>query len=137
MVMIIEALYVFSAALIKISILLFYRRLVAGTVSRTFVWAVYATIFSVVAYVITFETTLMSGCRPINAFWNEVDPFWRELNVGKYFCLDEVSTLYGANITSIVQDFLACGMPLLLFWKLQLPIRQKILLGGIFGVGFL
>jgi hypothetical protein len=135
--MIVEALYVISAASIKISILLFHRRLVAGAVSRPFIWAVRATIFTVVAYVITFETTLIFGCRPTNAFWNEVNPFWRGENEGKYFCLDEVSTLYGANITSIVQDFLACGMPLLLFWKLQLPIRQKILLGTIFGVGFL
>jgi hypothetical protein len=135
--MIIEALYVVSTGLIKISVLLFYRRLVAGTISRLFVWAVHACIFSVVAYMITFETTLIFGCRPTNAFWNEVNPFWRGQNAGKFFCLDEVATLYGANVTSIVQDFLSCGMPLLLFWKLQLPIRQKIALGAIFGVGFL
>jgi hypothetical protein len=36
-----------------------------------------------------------------------------------------------------VQDFLTFLMPLLLFRQLQLPIRQKILLGFIFGIGFL
>src|SRR5258708_7327115 len=137
MVMAIEALYVLSTGLVKISILLFYRRLVAGSVSKLFKWAVRACIFSVIAYIITFETTLILGCRPIYAFWNEVNPIWRGLNKGKYFCLDEVSTLYGANITIILQDFLTFLMPLLLFQKLQLPFRQKVLLGAIFGVGFL
>jgi hypothetical protein len=123
--------------LTKISILLFYRRLVSGSVSNAFVWAVRVSIFSVAAYIITFETTLTFGCRPINAYWNEVNPVWRTLNENKYFCLDEVATLYSANITSIVQDFLTFLMPLLLFWNLQLPIRQKVVLGAIFGVGFL
>jgi hypothetical protein len=121
----------------KISILLFYRRLVAGSVSKRFVWVIRFCIFSVVAYIITFETTLLFGCRPMNAFWNEVNPIWRSLNEGKYFCLDEVATLYGANITSIVQDFLTFLIPLALFWNLKLPIRQKVILGLVFGVGFL
>jgi hypothetical protein len=135
--MVIETLYVLSTGLVKVSILLFYRRLVAGTVSRLFKWTVRVCIFSVIAYIITFETTLILGCRPINAFWNEVNPSWRSLNKDKYFCLDEVATLYAANITSILQDFLTFLMPLLLFQKLQLPSRQKILLGAIFGIGFL
>lgn len=135
--MAIEALYVFSTGLTKISILLFYRRLVVGSVSHTFVWAVRAIIFSVVAYMITFEITLISGCKPIYAFWDEVNPLWRGFYAGKYKCVDELATLFAANITSIMQDFLTFSMPLLLFWKLQLPIRQNVILGAIFGVGFL
>jgi hypothetical protein len=136
-VLALEALYVFSTGLIKISILLFYRRLVSGSVSPAFVWAIRAAIFSVVAYIITFEITLTVGCRPINAFWNEVNPIWRALNENKYYCLNELDTLYGANITSITQDFLTFLLPLLLFRKLQIPFRQKVVLGCVFGVGFL
>jgi len=117
--MAIEALYVFSTGLTKISILLFYRRLVSGSVSRAFVWTVLTIIVSVMAYIITFELTLIFG-----------------LNADQYFCLDEVVALYCANIISIVQDFLTFLMPLLLFWNLQLPIRQKVVLGCIFSVGF-
>lgn len=133
-VMAIEALYVISTGLTKVSILLFYRRLVSGTFSRVFVWTVRATIFSVFAYMLTFELTLIFGCRPIHAYWDQVNPIWRGLN--EYKCLNEVATLYSANITSIVQDFLTFLMPLLLFWKLQLPVRQKVILGGIFSIGF-
>jgi hypothetical protein len=134
--MAIEALYVFSTGLTKISILLFYRRLVSGSVSRAFVWTILAIVFSVMAYMVTFELTLIFGCRPINAYWNEINPIWRTLNADEYVCLDEVVALYCANIISIVQDFLTFLMPLLLFWKLQLPIRQKAVLGCIFSVGF-
>jgi len=54
-----------------------------------------------------------------------------------YYCYDEPADLLAASAFSIVQDFIACGMPTLLFWKLQLPQKQKIALGAIFGVGFL
>jgi len=132
--MLIEALYLFSTGVIKISILLFYRRLVPSSVSPAFAWATRAIIASVVAYIIAFEAILLFGCRPINAFWNQVDPAWKKAN--KYQCPDELSVLFAANTTSIVQDFLAFLMPLLLFRKLQLPFRQKIILQAIFGIGF-
>jgi len=72
----------------------------------------------------------------MDAYWNEIDPGWRTLNANKYVCLDEVKALYAANIISILQDFLTFLMPLLLFTTLKLPIRQKVVLGCIFGVGF-
>lgn len=134
--MAIEALYVFSTGTTKISILLFYRRLVSGSVSPAFVWTVLVIIGSVIAYTITFEFTLIFGCRPFHAYWDEINPIWRTLNSGQYFCLNEVVALYCANILSIIQDFLTFLMPLLLFWNLKLPIRQKVVLGGIFSVGF-
>jgi hypothetical protein len=135
--MAIEATYILATGLTKISILLFYRRLVSGTVSNGFVWAIRVSIFSVAAYILTFENTLVFGCRPINAYWNEVDPIWRTSGDHPYKCLSEVGALYAANITSIVQDFLTFLMPLVLFMKLQLPLRQKVVLSVIFGVGFL
>jgi hypothetical protein len=135
--MALEATYILATGLTKISILLFYRRLVSGSVSRGFVWAIRASIFSVAAYILTFENTLIFGCRPIYAYWNQVDPVWRTTPANTYSCLNEVGALYAANITSIVQDFLTFLMPLVLFSKLQLPIRQKVVLSGIFGIGFL
>ena len=131
-----EAQYVLSTGLTKISILLFYRRLVSGSISRVFYWTVIAIIISVIAYTITFEFTLIFGCQPMNAYWNEVNPIWRALNEGKYHCLNEVVALLCANIISIIQDFLTFLMPLILFWNLRLPIRQKFVLGCIFSVGF-
>jgi len=131
--MVLEALYLTSTATTKISILLFYRRLTAGTVSTGFLYAVYAAITFVALYYIVFMINLFIGCRPIYAFWWQVDPFWDE----KYKCIDEASNLIAAAIVSVIQDFIACGMPTILFWKLHIPKRQKVALGGIFGIGFL
>jgi hypothetical protein len=61
-VMAIEALYMVSTGLTKISILFFYRRLVAGSVSTGFLWLVYISMFSVVAYNVTFLFTIFFNC---------------------------------------------------------------------------
>jgi hypothetical protein len=131
--MALEALYLTSTATTKISILLFYRRLTAGTVSNSFLYLVYAAIAFVALYYVIFTINLFIGCRPMYAFWMQVDPFWG----GKYKCFDEASNLIAASVISVVQDFIACGMPSILFWKLRIPLNQKIALAAIFGVGFL
>jgi hypothetical protein len=79
------------------------------------------------------------GCRPLNAFWNQVDFAWAATHVeGRdYVCFNEPADLLSASAISIVQDFIACFMPSVLFWKLQLPFRQKVALGALFSVGFL
>jgi hypothetical protein len=88
--MAIEALYMVSTGLTKISILLFYRRLAAGSVSRGFLLVVYIAMFSVVAYIVTFLFTIFFNCRPINAMWNQVDLSWVGSHYGKYTCVSEL-----------------------------------------------
>jgi hypothetical protein len=131
--MVLEALYLTSTAATKISILLFYRRLSSGTVSNPFLYSVYAAIAFVALYYVIFMINLYVGCHPIEAFWLQIDPFWH----GKYKCFDEAANLIAAAVISVLQDFLACGMPAILFWKLHIPRKQKIALGAIFGVGIL
>jgi hypothetical protein len=130
-----EALYLISTATTKISILLFYRRLTEGTASRAFLWCVYAAIASVVVYFIVFFTLLFVLCRPLEAFWLQVDLNWEATH--QYHCINEEWDLVSAGIVSVFHDFVACGMPMILFWKLKIPRRQKVALGAIFGVGFL
>jgi hypothetical protein len=126
-----------STATTKVSILLFYRRLAAGTVTSTFLYCVYASIAFVVLYFIVFLTNLFVGCRPLNAYWNQVDLAWSATNQGKYHCYDEALDIVMAGIFSVIQDFIACGLPTILLWKTRVPKRQKIALGVVFGVGFL
>jgi hypothetical protein len=137
--MAIESFYVASTCLTKVSILLFYRRMAAGSVSPIFHWAVRATIVFVIGYGIVFQFTLFLGCHPIDSFWNQVDFGWAKTHkIGRdYHCFNETANVLAASAVSIIHDFLACGMPMLLFWKLQLPMRQKMALAAIFSVGFL
>ncbi|KAF2417516.1 hypothetical protein EJ08DRAFT_80639 [Tothia fuscella] len=137
-VMAIEALYIISTGLTKISILLFYRRITDGAVSKPFRIAVKICIYSVTAYMIIFILTLFLGCHPLNSYWDQVNLLWAATHIeGRdYHCIDEVANLLAASGVSVVQDFISCGMPMVLFWKLQMPARTKYALGAIFGVGF-
>jgi hypothetical protein len=126
-----------STATTKISILLFYRRLTSNTMSSGFLRCVYAAIIFVVLYYVVFSIVLYTACRPFYSFWQQVDPAWNIRNEGKYHCINEEKDLVAAAIVSVIQDFIACGMPSVLLWKLTMPRRQKIALGAIFGVGFL
>ncbi|KAK8172583.1 hypothetical protein BKA80DRAFT_196634, partial [Phyllosticta citrichinensis] len=127
--------YIIATGITKISILCFYRRIASGTVANWFLYATWASIAFVVAYMIAFLGTLFFGCSPISAFWNQVDAEWLVTNDGKWHCINEPGNLLAASSVSIVQDFLACGLPYLLLRKLQMSRRQKIALTAVFGVG--
>jgi hypothetical protein len=135
----IEVFYLVATGFTKVSILLFYRRLTSGTLSTKFHWVVRISIVFVILSTIALMLPLFLGCRPLNAFWNQVDFTWAETHIeGRdYECFDEPADLLSAAAISIVQDFIACFMPSILFWKLQLPFRQKVALGALFAIGFL
>lgn len=132
-----ETLYMASTCTTKISILLFYRRLASGSVSRGFQWALYLAMASVVVYFVIFQTLMFVSCRPLFSYWKLADYIWLSNNKDNFQCLDEGILLVISAIVSAVQDFIACGLPMILFWKLRIPIRQKIALGGIFALGIL
>lgn len=133
----IELLYLASTSTTKISILLFYRRLARGTISTPFMYAVWAAIASVVVYFLYFFTALIFTCNPVETFWKQVDPAWFAQHKGKFKCHGEASNLIASAVVSVVHDFVACGLPAILLWKLQISKNQKLALGGLFGLGLL
>jgi hypothetical protein len=132
----IEITYLISTCTTKISILLFYRRL-GGAVSPKFRWTVYAAIAFVVAYMLTCFINSFVQCRPLSAFWDRGNVFWVAAHQGDWYCVDEAATVVAASVISMVQDFIACLLPLALFARLRISYKQKIALAGIFGIGFL
>jgi hypothetical protein len=133
----IECLYLLSTSTTKISILLFYRRLARGTISTPFMYAVWAAIASVVIYFFYFFIALIFTCNPVEAYWKQVDPIWLSQHKGKFECHGEASNLIASAVISVVHDFVACGLPAILLWKLKISKTQKLALGGLFGVGVL
>lgn len=127
----------------KISILLFYRRLAIGTISNRFIYTIYAAIAFVIAYFITFNLTLFLHCRPFESFWKQSDLKWYFKHKGSdtkkadFICTSESADLIASGIVSILQDFIAVGIPLFLFWKLRVSWRQRLALGVVFGIGIL
>jgi rhodopsin domain-containing protein len=139
MVIILEEFYVVATGLTKVSILCFYRRLAAGSMSKSFIIANHICIAFVVLSTIGWIFPPLLGCQPLNAWWNQVDYVWATTHIkGKdWHCFNEPADLLTASVFSVVQDFIACLMPTILFRRLQLPFRQKVALSALFGIGIL
>ncbi|KAF1951548.1 hypothetical protein CC80DRAFT_424510 [Byssothecium circinans] len=135
LVLAIECLFCVATGLIKISVLLFYRRLSARTVSKTFRWISRITITFVAGYSIAFTLVPIFGCQPISAFWDQTDVV-KLRNGYKYKCFNEGADVVAATIISTAQDLLTAVLPTFMFWHVQIPIRQKIALFGIFAIAY-
>jgi hypothetical protein len=131
----IECIFCVASGLIKVSILLFYRRLSSRVVSKTFRWTTWITIGYIVAYTIALTLAPILGCNPISAFWDRVDTLKR-LQGYEFECFDEGADLFAASIISASQDLLTAILPTFLYWNLQISIRQKAALFGIFAIGY-
>lgn len=134
-VLAIECTFCVASGFIKVSILLFYRRLSSRVVSNTFRWTTWISIGFIVAYSIALTLAPILGCQPISAFWDQVDA--RKILKGyRYTCFDEGADVLVASIISVVQDFITALLPTFLYWNLQVPFRQKVALFGIFAIGY-
>jgi hypothetical protein len=135
-VLAIEVIFCFVSGLIKISILLFFRRLSVRAVSKTFAWATWFSIGFIASSSIAFALVPLLGCRPFSAFWDQADVTKMFSNDYKYTCFNEGIDVFSAAVVSAVQDLLAALLPTFLYWNLRIPVRQKIALFGIFAIGY-
>lgn len=128
--------YLWSTGFIKISILLFYRRL-SVSFNRPFYWAVFAGITYNVLQLVGFSIGLLTLCQPVRAYWLSFDFIWRLQNQGNYHCAYEGWSLTASGIVSIIGDFYAALLPSLLVMRLQMPIRQKFAVALLFAIGYI
>lgn len=128
--------YVGALCAVKVSILLFYRRL-SIRFSSLFLWATWIGIsYNLLGY-ITYSLNIVLQCRPTRAYWLASDPRW----------LSEGHTYTCANIEQIVQplycglsvigDFYTTTLPFCLVYPLQMTRRQKMSLYCLFALGYL
>ncbi|RII11554.1 hypothetical protein CUC08_Gglean005552 [Alternaria sp. MG1] len=130
-----ECIFCVATGLIKVSILLFYRRLSSRAVSKKFVWVTWASIIFIIAYSIALTLAPIFGCQPISAFWDQVNII-KVLQGYEFHCFDEGADVLAASIISAAQDLLTAILPTFLYWNLQIPFRQKLALFGIFAMGY-
>ncbi|KAI7202763.1 hypothetical protein KC352_g18968, partial [Hortaea werneckii] len=91
----------------KISVLLFYRRLVGGTYNRYWMIAVFVAIGFTAAWALAFIIMLFINCSPMEAYWKAFDPTY------------------------------SVALPLLMTRNLKIPGPQKIALNLIFSAALL
>jgi hypothetical protein len=120
--------------LIKVSILSFYRQL-SLRASPTFRWATWISIGFIVVYGIALTLAPILGCQPISAFWDSVNAT-KLLQGYRYHCFDEGAEVTVVSIVSTTQDLVTAILPTLLYWNLQIPLRQKVAIFRIFAIGY-
>ena len=99
-----------------------------------FMRAVHIALAFQVVWFVLFTIVLCLACQPLDAYW-------KRLSITGYTqrhkCTQEGIYWPLSVAISIVTDFIATLLPFWLFWHLNLPIRQKVSLYGIFCLGFL
>lgn len=123
---IVNFLYNTGLTLVKLSVLMFYVR-VFRTV-RTYRIAFWIVGFILVAWCIALNFVSLLACIPIQKGWDSSVP-------GR--CVDRQTAFVGTAIPNILTDFILLILPMPMLWHLQISLRRKISLVGIFTAGYL
>jgi len=129
-----DAAYLFLTTMVKMAILLFYLRLADRSSNKAFIYATYACIGFSAAWCITFTGTLLFTCAPVIAFWEQADSVWTSTH--DYRCANQAPMVMTAAISVVLINFVIAVLPIKLFWKLQMPRKQRYGLIFVFAVGF-
>ncbi|EXK77102.1 hypothetical protein FOQG_18184 [Fusarium oxysporum f. sp. raphani 54005] len=117
--------YNVAMCLVKIGILLQYRRVFAIPILQAFTF--YGLVI-MATWTITIALLNALICVPVAKFWNSTMPG---------HCIDPLTVWYVMAGFNLVTDITVICMPLPVIGSLNLPRRQKIMLLAIFSIGFL
>jgi len=119
----------------KASVLLFYRRLVTGTLAKRWRLAIYFALVFHALYLLGTILAYVLICRPLEAYWMSYDYTWDK----KYTCAQGGALNVLIGVLSIASDIYAVALPFIIlhYYSLDIPRSQKIGLNIIFGMGLL
>jgi hypothetical protein len=132
---IIEFFIVYSTTFTKLSVLLFHRRLVSGTVSKKFKLAIYLAMAFVIASVIIFTVLLILTCNPVDYYWYQYSTKPHNGHCKGYGSQVAGGILQGTF--SVISDFYSVVLPATLLLRIRISRRQRFGLMFIFGLGFM
>lgn len=110
----------------KVSVLLLYLRL---SPAKAFRAVCYLLIFVLVANAFANIMAFFFSCRPFRKEW--------DLSITDGKCIDRPRQSISSGYFNIFMDAILLVLPLPTVWKLQLPLRQKIAVTGVFMTGSL
>ena len=113
----------YTTMLIKLSILLLYKRAFSITSMR---YAIYVVGFFVLSSSISNALSFTFSCTPLARSWNIEIPG---------HCVNQPLVIMLASLFSFFTDFAIYIMPMPVIWRLQLALRRKVELTLVFAVG--
>lgn len=119
-------LYFVDVVATKAAFLFLYYRIFG--VNVWFRRALYLLAFLLVAFLIACPIVAVAGCHPVSYYWNKNQ-------VGS--CINEVDFYRGNGIANVILDFVIFCLPIPMILRLNTTVRQKLIISGIFVLGFL
>ncbi|KAF1991917.1 hypothetical protein K402DRAFT_321609, partial [Aulographum hederae CBS 113979] len=112
-----ELFFFLSSCTAKVSVLLFYRRILSRYHSKVMHWAIRAAIWFTVVYTLVLIIVSSTTCTPVNVSWLEKD-LRVELDNRKVECSFGAAVFLGpiAGTLSVISDFYAVCIP---WWFLR------------------
>ena len=114
--------------IIKLSVILLYRRLFVGRLFNRHSLAPF-TLISLWSLSFFFTTAFQCGTR--------IEYWWTSQVTIRRFCVDTNALNLGFSISDVVTDLMVLATPLPIIWKLQMSTSQKLELMSIFILGLL
>ncbi|KAK4541844.1 hypothetical protein LTR36_007376 [Oleoguttula mirabilis] len=108
----------------KVAVILLYKRIFVGKVFQIVCWGAIGVIIS---WTIASIAATIFQCTPVEAAWNKTIP--------GATCINTTSFWMAYAITNILSDVLVLAMPIPEIFRLQLNLKQKIGLSGLFLLG--
>ncbi|KAF2235040.1 hypothetical protein EV356DRAFT_134050 [Viridothelium virens] len=130
----IEAAYIFvllsylALGFTKLSILFFYRRIFRGKVFNIVTWIV---ITVVTLWMLVFSLTWLFSCG------NHPRVLWTQFSVINSRCINIFNQMVAGAVVDWVLDITVLVLPCAMVWQLQMPLRQKFYVMGIFLTGII
>lgn len=81
----------------------------------------------VICYGIAFLAVFMTICQPIDQMWNPVPGGW---------CRDTSDQEFSSVAFNLVLDLAIFILPMPWLWGLKMPLRNKVAVSVMFGIGF-
>ncbi|KAJ5169215.1 uncharacterized protein N7482_004809 [Penicillium canariense] len=116
--------YLFELFLIKVSILVFYRRIFGRQ------WGILIGLFLTTGWALGSMIALLASCDPMAYFWSSTyDP------KGGHSRYDFYQYYIGNAAANVVIDVLILLIPIPVVWRLKLRLTQKLLITSVFFLG--
>lgn len=121
-----EILCTLTLVAVKISILLLYRSSFAGWAFHKFAIVVNVTSAFVVAWGLALILVSIFTCKPIHAHWDITTPST---------CINSGLFYFITAIAKICMDLFILSLPLRQVLQMQMPLKEKFLVLGLFLLG--
>jgi hypothetical protein len=134
-----ELLIIWGGLFTKLSVLLFYRRIVAGAATMKFKIPIWVGMAFVTLYSIAFTALVTTQCSPVNGYWNRYVPEWYAVHGSTLKCATPrytyiISSVIGS--VSVFTDWYCVMLPAVLLLGMTMNTRDKYGLICIFALGY-